>query len=78
MKFEPNSHRFLKICENLAQILQILSGDFRWRVVLILILKQAGLEEVEEDIVELENLVRVNFLVVGDEVELDSEEQEWE
>ena len=29
-----------------------------------MILKQAGLEEVEEDIVELENLMRVNFLVV--------------
>ena len=33
-------------------------------------LKQAGLEEVQEDIVELENLMRVNFLVVADEVEL--------
>jgi len=47
--------------------------------------EQAGPEEVEEDIVELENLMRVNFLVVADEVELlvvpdeveqDSEEQE--
>ena len=48
----------------------------------ILILKQAGLEEVEEDIVELENLMRVNFLVVADEVELlvvaDEEEQDSE
>ena len=33
-------------------------------------LKQAGSEAVEEDIVELENLMRVNFLVVADEVEL--------
>ena len=33
-------------------------------------LQQAGPEEVEEDIVELENLMRVNFLVVADEVEL--------
>ena len=33
-------------------------------------LKQAGPEEVEEGIVELENLMRVNFLVVADEVEL--------
>ena len=45
-------------------------------------LKQAGLEEVEEDIVELENLMRVNFLVVADEVELlvaaDEEEQDSE
>merc|ERR1719222_228407 len=32
--------------------------------------QQAGPEEVEEDIVELENLMRVNFLVVADEVEL--------
>ena len=48
----------------------------------IIILKQAGLEEVEEDIVELENLMRVNFLVVADEVELlvaaDEEEQDSE
>ena len=47
-----------------------------------MILKQAGLEEVEEDIVELENLMRVNFLVVADEVELlvaaDEEEQDSE
>ena len=28
LKFEPNSHRFWQICENLAQIPQILSGDF--------------------------------------------------
>ena len=34
LKFEPNSHRFVKICENLAQIPQILSGDFGWRVLL--------------------------------------------
>jgi len=44
--------------------------------------QQAGLEEVEEDIVELENLMRVNFLVVADEVELlvaaDEEEQDSE
>merc|ERR1711934_712031 len=44
--------------------------------------EQAGLEEVEEDIVELENLMRVNFLVVADEVELlvvaDEEEQDSE
>jgi len=32
--------------------------------------EQAGPLEVEEDIVELENLMRVNFLVVADEVEL--------
>jgi len=32
--------------------------------------EQAGPEEVEEGIVELENLMRVNFLVVADEVEL--------
>ena len=31
----PNSHRFWKICENLAQIPQILNGNFGWRVVLI-------------------------------------------
>ena len=47
-----------------------------------MILKQAGLEEVEEDIVELENLMRVNFLVVADKVELlvaaDEEEQDSE
>ena len=46
-----------------------------------MILKQAGLEEVE-DIVELENLMRVNFLVLADEVELlvvaDEEEQDSE
>ena len=45
-----------------------------------MILKQAGLEEVEEDVVELENLMKVNFLVVADEVELlvvaDEEEDE--
>ena len=45
-------------------------------------LKQAGLEKVEENIVELENLMRVNFLVVADEVELlvaaDEEEQDSE
>ena len=45
-------------------------------------LKQAGPEEVVEDIVELENLMRVNFLVVADEVELlvvaDEEEQDSE
>ena len=34
LKFEPNSHRCWQICENLAQIPQILSGDFGWRVVL--------------------------------------------
>ena len=47
-----------------------------------MILKQAGLEEVEKDVVELENLMKVNFLVVADEVELlvvaDEEEQDSE
>ena len=33
VEFGSNSHRFVKICENLAQIPQILSGDFGWRVV---------------------------------------------
>ena len=32
--------------------------------------------KVEEDIVELENLMRANFLVVADEVDQDSEEGE--
>ena len=46
-------------------------------LILILILKQAGPEEEEqEDIVELENLMRANFLVVVDELEQDSEEGE--
>ena len=47
-----------------------------------MILKQAGLEEVEEDIVELGNLMRVDFLVAADKVELlvvaDEEEQDSE
>ena len=47
-----------------------------------MILKQAGLEEVEEDVVELENFMKVNFLVLADEVELlvvaDEEEQDSE
>jgi len=39
--------------------------------------KQAGLEkEEQEEIVELENLMRANFLVVADELEQDSEELE--
>ena len=33
-KIWAKSHRYWEICENLAQILLILSGDFGWRVVL--------------------------------------------
>ena len=41
---------------------------------MILILEQAGPEEEEhKDIVELENLMRANFLKVSDELQLDPE-----
>ena len=41
----------------------------------MLILEQAGPEkEEQEEIGELENLMRANFLVVADELEQDSEE----
>ena len=44
-------------------------------MILILILEQVGpKEEEQEDIVELENLMKANFLVVVDEVEQDPEE----
>ena len=44
---------------------------------MISILEQAGLEkEEQEEIVELENLMRAIFLVVADELEQDSEELE--